>query len=232
MSLKQQSRKPKNKEAAGSPSPKHQLRPKFSSSAQRSRRAELTAPPARLQRFWPRLQSSSRSRAPPLPEPRGLCRCVRGGTVKTDTFSKRASTPKSHTLARSALPPRRSPPLPTPEAPGTHGHGLQRLHDDPVDLVEQLAGHLLAAGALEVEPQVADRPLAPVDVVVVLLATGKGAGRAVQARNLPLLSASPAWGGPGALGLPHLRVLKMQSPLGIRSGRFQDPLRTPKFSGA
>uniref|UniRef100_A0A480HXA7 Putative tubulin polyglutamylase TTLL1 isoform X3 n=1 Tax=Sus scrofa TaxID=9823 RepID=A0A480HXA7_PIG len=48
------------------------------------------------------------------------------------------------------------------------GHGLQRLHDDPVDLVEQLAGHLLAAGALEVEPQVADRPLAPVDVVVVL----------------------------------------------------------------
>lgn len=101
-----------------------------------------------------------------------------------------------------------------------------------MDLVEQLAGHLLAAGALEVEPQVADRPLAPVDVVVVLLATGKGAGRAMQARNLPLLSASPAWGGPGALGLPHLRVLKMQSPLGIRSGRFQDPLRTPKSSGA
>lgn len=55
-----------------------------------------------------------------------------------------------------------------------HRHGLQGLHDDPVDLIKQLARHLLAPGALQVEPQVVHGPLAPVDVVVVLLATGEG----------------------------------------------------------
>ena len=51
----------------------------------------------------------------------------------------------------------------------TYSYGLQRLHDDPVDLVEQPAGHLLPSGALQVQTQVTDRPLASVDVVVVIL---------------------------------------------------------------
>lgn len=37
-----------------------------------------------------------------------------------------------------------------------------------VDLVGQLAGHLLASGALQVQLQVVPSPLGPVDVVVVL----------------------------------------------------------------
>lgn len=48
------------------------------------------------------------------------------------------------------------------------GCGLQRWHIDPVELTEPLACHLLVSGALQVEPQVGHRPLAPMDVVVVL----------------------------------------------------------------
>lgn len=105
-------------------------------------------------------------------------RCVGGETIKTAIFNKRATcTPKSQTLARLAWSPLLSPPRaprPAPSTPGTHRHGLQGLHNDPVDLVEQPAGHLLASGALQVQPQVVHRPLAPVDVVVILLATEKG----------------------------------------------------------
>jgi hypothetical protein len=60
------------------------------------------------------------------------------------------------------------PPAP-PRPFVTHRHGLERLHDDPVDFIKQLAGHLSASGALQVETQVVDSPLATVDVVVVLL---------------------------------------------------------------
>lgn len=73
---------------------------------------------------------------------------------------------EQHPSARALSPAR--------PCPRTHSHRLQRLHNDPVDLVEQLAGHLLAPGALQVEPQVVHGPLAPVDVVVVFLAKGSG----------------------------------------------------------
>lgn len=108
-------------------------------------------------------------------------RRVGGETIKTAIFNKRAPcTPKSQTLARLAWSPSLSllpgRPAPPPNTPGTHRHSLQGLHNDPVDLVEQPAGHLLASGALQVESQVVHRPLAPVDVVVILLATEKGVG--------------------------------------------------------
>lgn len=90
--------------------------------------------------------------------------------MKTSIFGKRTSVPHC-SLSGSLLPG----PSPTPH-PGTHRHSLQRLHNNPVDLVKQLAGHLLASGALQVEPQVAHGPLASVDVVVVFLVTAEGTG--------------------------------------------------------
>lgn len=65
-------------------------------------------------------------------------------------------------------PPVLSRPAP-PRPPVTHCHGLERLHNDPVDFIKQLAGHLSASGALQVETQVVDSPLATMDVVVILL---------------------------------------------------------------
>lgn len=38
-----------------------------------------------------------------------------------------------------------------------------------MDLVEEAAGHLLPSGALQVQSEVTDRPLASMDVVVVVL---------------------------------------------------------------
>jgi hypothetical protein len=77
-------------------------------------------------------------------------------------------------------------PAATPQMPrplGTHRHSLEGLHDDPVDLVKQLAGHLPATGALQVEPQVTHCPLAPMDVVVVLLVTG-GCVQAIHSESV------------------------------------------------
>ena len=51
----------------------------------------------------------------------------------------------------------------------THGHSFQRLHHNPVDLVKESARHLLSSGALQVQTQVADGPLASMNVVVVVL---------------------------------------------------------------
>ena len=46
--------------------------------------------------------------------------------------------------------------------------GPRGLHGDPVDASEPLAGHLLALGPLQVQPQVVHCPLAPGDVSVIL----------------------------------------------------------------
>lgn len=46
--------------------------------------------------------------------------------------------------------------------------GLQRLHHDPVDLVEQPVGHILSSGAFKVQTEITDCPFAPMDVVVVI----------------------------------------------------------------
>lgn len=60
--------------------------------------------------------------------------------------------------------------------PVTHCHSLERLHDDPVDFVKQLAGHLSASGALQVESQVVDSPLSTMNMVVVILVREEGRG--------------------------------------------------------
>lgn len=51
----------------------------------------------------------------------------------------------------------------------TYSHSLQGLNHNPVDLVKQVAGHLLSPGALKVQTEITDRPLAAVNVVVVVL---------------------------------------------------------------
>lgn len=51
----------------------------------------------------------------------------------------------------------------------TYSHGFERLHHDPVDLVKQVVGDVPSSSALQIEPQVTDRPLPAVNVIVVVL---------------------------------------------------------------
>lgn len=55
----------------------------------------------------------------------------------------------------------------------TYSHGFERLDDDPVDLVKQVVGDVPSSSALQIEPQVTDRPLPAVNVIVVVLRSNR-----------------------------------------------------------
>lgn len=51
----------------------------------------------------------------------------------------------------------------------TYCNSLQWLYHNPLDLVEQLVGHLLSPCAFQVESKVTDRPLTPMYMIVIIL---------------------------------------------------------------